>query len=96
MPRQYCVHCRGWRDSWYDTCGERCGNECRERRRSCDRFFATGELVRRNDSELVRANRETQKEVARTLAQHADSSGGNVEMIGSAYETHIVYHPPRR
>jgi hypothetical protein len=55
----------------------------------------SGELIRGSNAEVIRANRETQVSVAKTLAQHADSSGGNVEMIGSAHETHIVYHPRR-
>jgi len=94
MP--FCANCRSYQRSMFDVCEERCGGpDCRERCSKC-KFLFTGELVKGSGSaEVARINRETQKEVARMLAQHADKTGGNVEVIGSTYETHIVYHPKR-
>jgi formate-dependent nitrite reductase cytochrome c552 subunit len=96
MPRQFCVKCNSYQNSYYDTCKERCGNtnDCRERCANCHHLFS-GDLVK-GTTELARIQRETQLQIAKQLAEHADRTGGRVEVIGSSYNTHIIYHPNKQ
>jgi len=57
----------------------------------------SGELVRGNNQDQVaRYNAQAGAAAATALAQHADRSGGRVNVRVGAYETNIEYIPPTR
>ena len=81
MPRQWCVTCNSYQNSYYDTCKERCGNanDCQERCSNCHRLFC-GALTRpSHSSALTGISRDERLAVGRALDELVDQSGGKNE-----------------